>query len=133
MQIHELLAGQWYQFSGGSRPGSTGIRFLKRGRVVVIELFYVFDSMTGESELFQWTLPAKAFDRLARGLLVEGYASFESDDDSLLFEWRPSPRGFEFKLKGRHTDPFAGSRSVEFASFREVPCGVLIGGNENGG
>jgi hypothetical protein len=91
---------------------------------VNLELFYVFDFETDEHELFRFTLSVEDFDQLCRGLIADGYATLRRVD-GFQFEWRRSPRGFEFKLRGRATDPIVGARSVEFTEYREVPCGDI--------
>ncbi len=125
MLVSDLLRGDWLQYSGGSRPGSTGIRFIRTDDGEIhLELFYVFDADTHETERFSFELSASDFAQLTQGLLATGSSVLERND-GFRFEWKTSPRGFEFKVRGRGVDPFSGSRSVDFAEFREVPCGEL--------
>lgn len=125
MLVSDLLRGDWLQYSGGSRPGVTGIRFLGTDDGEVhLQLFYVFDANTNEAEEFSFELSRTEFEQLARDLVGAGSAVLERND-GFRFEWRRSPRGFEFKIRGRGADPFSGSRVIDFAEFREVPCGEL--------
>lgn len=128
MTIVELVSGNWLECSGGSRPHSNNIRFWKApDNRIWLEISYVFDWNTGETQTFGFELSKKDFDTLVDGILKEGRAELQKDDknQSLHFEWKSTPSGFAFRLKGGNTSPFEGPAQVDFNNFLFVNCGKL--------
>lgn len=128
MTITELLEGHWFEYSGGSRPGTNKIRFIaKDGREVYVEIRYVFDWNTGETEHLSFRLKRSEFNALAEQLYRRGEARLESRSESqeLDFHWKQTPNGFTFCLKGHTTTSFGNPAGIEMADFREVRCGPL--------
>jgi hypothetical protein len=128
MQIDELLQGQWFQFTGGSRPGTNSIRFFRtQDGGVLLELSYVFDWDTGETERFSFMLDEMEFQRLRDGFVTASYGSIEhkTDTEALRFEWKPTDRGFAFRMTGRNSARLEGPGRFDMLNFEEVACGPL--------
>lgn len=129
MRVNELLAGSWLEYSGGSRPKSNNIRFWKApDNVIWLELFYVFDWNTGEAQTFRFSLSQQEFDSLVEGLFSQGHAVLDKEEhnQSLHFEWKQTPLGFRFRIKGSNISAFEGPAQIDMTNFRDVNCGPLM-------
>ena len=127
MEAAELLKGHWWECSGGSHQGNNKIRFVGMGRnSVLIELWYVFDLDTNETQSFAFRISRGDFNRLIEGLLQQGQASLDKSgkDQELHFEWRETQNGFAFRLAGRVATAYEGT-GLEIAELLTVDCGKL--------
>ena len=127
MKAAELLKGYWWECSGGSRVGNNKIRFVGVGRnAVLIELWYVFDLDTNETQSFAFRISRREFNSLIEGLLQQGRASLDKSgkDQELHFEWQGNQNGFAFRLAGRTATAHEGM-GLEIAELMTVDCGKL--------
>ena len=127
MEASELLKGHWLESSGGSRVGNIKIRFVGVGRNAVnIELWYVFDLYTNETQSYVFRINRHEFNGLIEGLLRQGYASLDKSepDKKLHFEWRETQNGFAFRFAGRTATAYEGT-GLEITDFMTVDCGKL--------
>jgi hypothetical protein len=127
VEVAELLKGHWWECSGGSRQGNSKIRFLGVGRnTVLIEMWYVFDLDTNETQSFAFRISRREYNRLIEGLLQRGQASLDKSgkDQELHFEWRGTQNGFAFRLAGRTATAYEGT-GLEIAELMTVDCGKL--------
>jgi len=125
----ELVSGNWLGFSNGSRPESNNIRFWKSpNNIVWLEMSYVFDWNTYEIQSFSFAFSQQEFDNLIDLLLLKGYAELLKVDEhqDFHFEWKSTPSGFAFRIKGRNTSVFECPVQVEFIDFHYVNCGAMV-------
>jgi hypothetical protein len=128
VKLSELLRGAWIEYSGGSRPGTNKIRFCREvDGSVTIEIFYVFDWDTGETENLAFVLTKEEFAVLAAGLFSKGYGVLDSkgEHQDLHFEWRQTAYGFEFLVRGRTELSLTEPMRLEMRNFASVECGAL--------
>lgn len=128
MRVNELLAGNWLEYSGGSRPNSRRIRFWKApDNVVWLEVHYVFDWNTGKTQTFSFSLSQQEFDCLVEGLLSQGHAAIDKEghNQSLHFEWKQTPHGFGFRVRGSNISALYSPAQICMRDFHDVNCGPL--------
>jgi len=128
MRVNELLAGNWLEYSGGSRPNGRHIRFWKApDNVVWLEVHYVFDWNTGETQTFSFSLNQQEFDGLVEGLLTRGHAALDKEghNQSLHFEWKQIRHGFGFRIRGSNVSALDNPAQIYMRDFHDVNCGPL--------
>jgi hypothetical protein len=123
VEADQLLNGEWLEYSGGSRPHTNRIRFCATtDGFVLIQLWYIFDHLTGGNQLVTFTIEQAEFDLLFQELVKHGHATLNKSDEyqQLRFEWMTTRDGFAFRLKGRALIPFEPELGLEFSDFRSV-------------
>ena len=128
MNVDELLRGEWFDFSGGSRPNSRKISFLRLpDSRVAIDVVYVFDWERDETETLGFLVDDQAFERFIDELLTTGSATLysRSEIQELSLECRLTNDGFQFRLDGQTVLSLGGPNRFQMKEFADVTCGAL--------
>lgn len=123
MSTNGVLDGRWREYSGGSRSGSRLIRFLPDDRNhTTIEVFYVFDFNTGETELLSFDLSPECFQQLMGELSSRGYGCAKVKDavQDFTFELRLVEGCLEFRVQGRPEHSVSGPLQLEMKDFHRI-------------
>ena len=129
MKVEELLRGQWFEFSGGSRPNSNKISFSRLpDNSVTIDIFYVFDWERNETENLGFLVDGQTFMKFIEELLSTGSAALysKSETQELSLECRLTSEGFQFRLSGQTVLSWGGPIGFQMEEFAEVACGALM-------
>jgi hypothetical protein len=118
----EMLLNRWIEFSGGSRPGSSFVKFEELDGDILFHLKYVFDWDTKETTHYSKTISRDDFSLLLEDLNQKGYGRLESEDktENLVFEWRESEGRIQIRLQLGNTANLDGPGTYMLTEFRDL-------------
>jgi hypothetical protein len=122
----DMILDQWIEFSGGSRPGSSFIKFEEFDGEIIFHLKYVFDWDTKETTHFSKKISRDDFILLLEDLNQKSYAKIESRSktENLVFEWRASEGRVQIRLELGNSSNLDGPGTYFLAEFRDLLLNV---------
>ena len=122
-KLQNLLKGNWIECGGGSRPGSSLLKFNSTGTdIVELHFRYVFDWESREWQYLVFYIPAEDFYDSLRQLEQDGYSLLEANGrgQKLVWEWRILDDRVQFRFKGKNLRSVDGPLAYDSPVYEDL-------------